>query len=112
MRNPSEHQEQAAVVAWLEAHNVEFFAVPNGGRRDARQASTLKAEGVRPGVADLIIVRTPPLALEMKARIGGRVSPAQAAWGQRVSARGWVWHVSPGAEDAIAWLVKTGVGRG
>lgn len=31
------------------------FAVPNGGRRDIREAMSLKKEGVRPGVPDLIL---------------------------------------------------------
>ena len=35
---------------------IELFAVPNGGQRNVVVASKLKAEGVRAGVADLILM--------------------------------------------------------
>lgn len=94
------------MVAWLRARGIPFFAVPNGGRRGAREAASLKAEGVTPGVADLIVMVSPVLALEMKARTGGRQSPAQREWEQVATAAGWVYHLAPGAEDAIAWLTE------
>lgn len=33
-----------------------FFAVPNGGRRNAREAAIMKTEGVTAGVADAILL--------------------------------------------------------
>lgn len=33
-----------------------FFAVPNGGRRNPREAGIMKAEGVTSGVSDLILL--------------------------------------------------------
>jgi hypothetical protein len=33
-----------------------LFAVPNGGRRGKREAAIMKAEGVVPGVSDLILL--------------------------------------------------------
>ena len=35
-----------------------LFAVPNGGRRDAITGAKLKAEGVVPGVSDLILLKS------------------------------------------------------
>ena len=58
---PSEHQVQAAVIAWWflahRQYNLPLFALfacPNGGARDAITGSLLKAEGVRRGTPDLI----------------------------------------------------------
>lgn len=120
LRDPSEHQEQAAVAAWLRAHGVDHFAVPNGGRRDAREASKLKAEGAVAGVADLILTDPPParpgivvVAIEMKKRNGGDGgSKAQREWLARHRAKpGWLAEIKDGAQEAIAWLVELGYGR-
>lgn len=75
----SEHQEQAALIEWwawrCKSYGIpEFalFAIPNGGVRHKAVAGKLKAEGVRPGVPDLLLaVPIPPdagLFIEMKAR--------------------------------------------
>jgi hypothetical protein len=55
------HEEsrlQRACVQWFRlqypAHTL--FAIPNGGKRNAREAGILKAEGVLPGVADLFLM--------------------------------------------------------
>ena len=58
---PTEAQEQAALFAW--AHLREFttpelrllFHIPNGGKRNIREAVKLKRMGVRPGVPDLFL---------------------------------------------------------
>ena len=75
---------QKACVTWFRmAHrDIEglFFAVPNGGQRSAATARILRDEGVRAGVADLILLLPrkgfAALAIEMKTR-KGRQSPAQ-----------------------------------
>lgn len=55
----SESQIQKQCVAWFrQAYpTIEplFFAVPNGGARNAWTAKIMKDEGVRAGVADLIL---------------------------------------------------------
>lgn len=54
-----EHQLQCECIRWFDlsypAHRFDLFAVPNGGHRHIRTASKMKAEGVRAGVADLIL---------------------------------------------------------
>lgn len=54
----SESKLQIQCVAWLNYQYPHlaplFFAVPNGGYRNAAEASIMKAEGVRAGVSDLI----------------------------------------------------------
>lgn len=54
----SEHLEQAALIVWtqLKGHPYNLiFAIPNGGHRHPRTATFLKAEGVKPGVPDLML---------------------------------------------------------
>lgn len=56
----SESQIQKECVAWFrhEFPTIEplFFAVPNGGARNVWTAKIMKDEGVRAGVADLILL--------------------------------------------------------
>ena len=74
MRNKEEHYEQVKVINYLKILELQgkvitFFAVPNGGSRNILEAKNLKAEGVRKGVSDLVIL-LPNLVLflEMKRR--------------------------------------------
>jgi hypothetical protein len=74
MRNKEEHYEQVKVINYLkilerQGKVITFFAVPNGGSRHKVEAVTLKAEGVRKGVSDLVVL-LPNLVLflEMKRR--------------------------------------------
>lgn len=54
----SEHHEQAAFFAWAELQKFDgielMHAVPNGGARHPAVAGKLKAEGVKPGVPDVL----------------------------------------------------------
>lgn len=78
MRPPTESQIQKECVAWFRNTfpSIEplFFAVPNGGKRNVCTAKIMKDEGVRAGVADLIL-QVPcggyaSLAIEMKTPVG------------------------------------------
>lgn len=59
-----------------------LFAVPNGGKRNAREAARLKRQGVRPGVPDLFLAHTTAtcggLFIEMKSD-KGKCSQVQKA---------------------------------
>jgi hypothetical protein len=88
------HEEdtlQAAVVATLRlSHpNIRVFAVPNGGKRNAREAARMVAQGTLAGVSDLVVVWPGRVAfIELKApgKVTGEkrplaaLSPAQLAW--------------------------------
>lgn len=56
-----EDTEQMAVIAWASWEVVRFpelkllFHVPNGGKRNAKEAARFKAMGVKPGVPDLCL---------------------------------------------------------
>lgn len=51
-----EHRIQRQIVEYLILNRVEVFAIPNGGNRDPATAMILKREGVRRGVADLMVI--------------------------------------------------------
>lgn len=97
MAQDIEHQHQVALFDWARMQEgtrpelALLFAVPNGGKRDARTAARLKREGVRAGVPDvwLPVPRGghPGLVLEMKTETG-RVQPEQRVWIERLSAQG------------------------
>lgn len=88
----TEHAHQRAFFAWLNVecykgrHPMAYmaFAIPNGGKRDAITASKLKAEGVKPGVADLCypipLQGYHSLWIEMKKPKVGRASLEQNEW--------------------------------
>jgi hypothetical protein len=54
-----ESQHQKAFFEWLSNFRPKTrsltFAIPNGGRRDAREARNLKLQGVTPGVPDIFM---------------------------------------------------------
>lgn len=83
MRN-EEHRLQAECVKWFRANfpDIEglFFAVPNGGARNAWTAKLMQDEGVRKGVADLVLLLPRcgfgALCIEMKSA-KGRLQPEQ-----------------------------------
>ena len=57
----SEHSHQTALFAWAALSVGKYpqlawmFAIPNGGLRDIRTATNLKAEGVKSGVPDIFL---------------------------------------------------------
>lgn len=61
--NGSEAGHQSAFFCWAALQenvnryrNIELmFAIPNGGKRDAREAGNLKAQGVKAGVLDIML---------------------------------------------------------
>lgn len=81
-KNNRESQIQQACVHWFRMQHPDkvLFAVPNGGARDPITGAILKAEGVMPGVSDLILLYPSggyhALCIEMKTD-KGRQQPSQ-----------------------------------
>jgi hypothetical protein len=109
-----EAREQARLVAalrckWSKIDNLErrpvVFHIPNGGSRNAMEASNLKTQGVLAGVPDLCIVMPGGeiIWVEMKAE-DGRVSPFQKSLHENFSALGHDPIVAYSAEEALAKL--------
>lgn len=92
----NEHCEQSAVVSWFRIAypylRYVFFAIPNGGARLKVTAQLLKAEGLLPGVPDLMLAVPRGghhgLFIEMKSP-GGAVSPNQVTVQQELSSMGY-----------------------
>lgn len=105
--NHVEHQHQVALIHWARqvplpaASDVEpgakvvdyLLAIPNGGKRSGpREGARLKAEGVKPGVSDLLL----PLRrggfgglwIELKAP-GKKPTPEQRRWIERMTTAGY-----------------------
>lgn len=121
-RKATEHAEQAAFVQYVHAQYSArddfaaplFFAVPNGaplGKRGYTVMNKLKAEGLRPGVSDILYLQPRGdyayLAIEMKreSRAGerdGGLSQLQSAFLQSVIRAGGLAEVCYSAEDAMA----------
>jgi hypothetical protein len=119
----SEEAEQCLLCRWLDtAHpGALYYAVPNGGLRDKVTAAKLKATGVKAGVPDLVIAEPrggrPGLYVEMKRRMGGRLSASQRDWIAKLRARGYQAEACAGAEAAMEvidrylrgepWMIQT-----
>lgn len=106
---PKEHDEQVALFQWAEKENrwqelSLLFAIPNGGKRTPRTAGMLKAEGVKPGVPDICL----PVArkgyhglyIELKRRMGSRVSLEQKRWLMALEQKGYRCCVCHGWDEA------------
>ena len=53
-----EDDEQKALIQWARAYKNDaekIIAIPNGGKRNPREAARLKAQGVTAGVPDLFL---------------------------------------------------------
>ena len=106
----SEHQEQAAFVQWMKLKKIRHYAVPNalkvGG---VKLMSYLKAEGLTPGVPDLVIpyktVDFGGLYIEMKKK-GGRVKPEQTEWHEFLALQNYRVAVCYSADEAIAATIR------
>lgn len=102
----AEHAHQVALLQWARTKQIPnapdiepgsfvsdyLFAIPNGGRRNPREAGRMKAEGVKAGVSDLLlpIARSGSIGLwiEMKSSTG-RMTPAQREWVARMRLAGY-----------------------
>ena len=111
----SEHEEQVAFIAQARGPIAQLypgaekiFAVPNGGFRHAATAGKLKAEGVVPGVCDLLYPvprgNYSGLAIEMKV---GANKPTKSQLEFMVFLRscGWAVYVCYGCDEAVSVFV-------
>jgi len=98
----SEHNEQVALVRKLRGLGYFVLAIPNGGKRDAREAKRLKDEGVMAGIPDLLLVLPDGRSfwIELKTRKGGRVSEVQNQIHADLEELGHDVIVAKGAKDA------------
>lgn len=108
----TEHVEAVHFHRMVRMHENRYpqlralFAVPNGGDRHRVVAAKLKAEGVRPGVPDYLLLHPSGdfhgLAIELKTKTG-RPSTEQKDFLQRLRESGYRAEVCRGADEA--WSV-------
>lgn len=115
--NQAEEIEQCMLAQWLDFKRVHWLHIPNGGLRHIATARKLKMQGVKAGAPDILIFTPPPrwkfsrpggVAIELKAPKGGRVSPAQQEWLDKLKQCGWHTCVANGAAEAIKFLEGLG----
>ncbi|MBT9923458.1 VRR-NUC domain-containing protein [Bacteroides uniformis] len=90
-----EHKMQCACVKWFRLEYPKLkdmlFAVPNAARRSARNGAYMKDEGMLPGVADLILLKSNrfygALCVEMK-KPDKYQRPVQKEWQKECEAAG------------------------
>lgn len=114
---PTEAEEQIVLVEWLERQGLRLTSVPNSTWTSSWKQKTMnRRTGLRAGFPDLIVLIAPHqakdgvgrlLALELKRRKGGTVSPQQKEWiaalnGLRSPSIDSV--VAHGAEEAIEYI--------
>ena len=113
MRHP-EDDLQAAVAELLDMLGWLYCHVPNGGKRNLREAARLKRMGVKAGIPDVLIfepvVHTVSgsvtgfgLALELKIK-PNRPTPEQIATLAALHERGWGMRVCYSMDDVMEAL--------
>ncbi len=102
--SPLEEVEQRNVVTYCAYANIPCFAIPNGGKRSKTEAARMVAQGVRPGVPDLMIPRAAGkyhgLFIEMKREKGSTTTSDQKAWIAALNAEGYYARVCKGFDEA------------
>jgi hypothetical protein len=100
-RKSPQHEEsklQRSCVFWFRAQYPDhtLFAIPNGGKRNAREAAIMKAEGTLAGVADLFLMFSNKgyagLFIEMKFGAGTQ-SVAQIDFQKKAQRQGYKYIV-------------------
>lgn len=111
---PTEHDEQVMVCRWLRARHIPFGAIPNGANKSIAARMKFKAEGLTPGMPDLLIITPPPafphmhLLVEMKRQKGGRLSVEQDHMHSVLSVNGFLVITANGYADAVRQLRDLG----
>lgn len=111
----NEAYEQTKLFKWIAfARNTYkelylLYHIPNGGKRNQKEAFNLKRQGVRAGVPDLClpVARGKFHALYIELKVGkNKATQKQKEWIKRLSEQGNMALVCYGWEEASAVLLK------
>ncbi len=106
----SEDRIQQECYRWF--HNTYpalrglLFHVPNGGKRDGREAKKLKTMGVVPGVADLIFLYNGNCYLIELKNEKGIQSPTQKKWQKTVTENGFDYYIVRNLDEFKELILK------
>ena len=113
---PRESVEQQTLIKWARLARGKYpeldmlYHITNEGKRSVVTGARLKSEGLKPGVPDLCLAvargGAHGLYIEMKRTKGGRVSPEQARWIEKLSREGYVAVVCRGWEQAREAILR------
>lgn len=113
---PTEKDEAYILADYLRSKGLLFTHIANERKGSYKATAALKKQGMSKGVPDYMIfnhctafidpnyVRFNGIAIELKRKKGGRVSPEQRAWLQKLELHGWYAFVANGADEAIQKL--------
>ena len=105
-----ESRFQACVVRFLRGLGYMVFSVPNGTRLKPTQALIAKAEGLKAGVSDLVIMlpKGQIVFVEMKNPNGtGRQSAAQKEFEKTARALGFEYKIWSSWADVESFVKRT-----
>lgn len=111
---PTESQEQQKLVMKLRWFHpdIQFFAIPNGGKRNPGEARKLVLEGVEPGTPDIFIAEpkngSNGLFLELKRSIKSlsNTSEKQIEKHKALKSKGYQVKVCYGCDDAYQTFLQ------
>lgn len=115
---PLEKQEQIEFVDFCKSRNITVISTQNGFKMPknafnwAAYSNSLKRMGLSKGFPDLIVLARNKsqthevLFIEMKRQKGGRVSPEQKEWIQKLDNNGYCVGIAKGFESAVKILDK------
>lgn len=113
-----ESNEQMALITWcsyIPELREYLFAIPNGGKRNVREAARLKREGVRAGVHDLFLPiprgNLHGLWIEFKAARpnDAEYQKSQKEWEMKMLAKGYAAYCCRGlieAKRVFTWYLS------
>lgn len=106
---PTEEAEQRAVVHYCRLKQLPHFRVPSETYTTSwNQKRKNRALGVVKGIPDLFVITHGKLiAIEMKRVKGGRATPEQKEWLERLNGVGITAKVCHGADEAIQFIEQT-----
>ena len=100
---PLEHEEQEAVVEYLELLKIKFTSIPNSTyTKSWKQKAFNKKQGLRAGLPDLLcLIKDKLVFIEMKRQKGSVVSDVQKSWIEELNKVDNVYaHVCKGFDEA------------
>lgn len=106
-----EDDQQKALFDWANVAKVAgvkigeyLFAIPNGGKRNPKEAARMKGMGVKAGVSDVFLPIPMDgyhgLWIEMKANTKCKTSDLQKQWIEKMREKGYAAEVCYGWIDA------------
>lgn len=100
----AEAKEQQVVVEYCRVRHIPIFAIPNGGKRNAKEAYYMKLSGVTAGVPDLCVrkARRGYHALFIEMKYGNnKLTAEQKQTIAELNEDGYLARVCYSAEEAI-----------